>query len=67
MDFIEGLVAALGDEEAKAIREQRRYEIAKELMAAHIGKIGTQWSIEEHASHSILCADALLAELEKKP
>jgi len=49
-------------------REQRRYEIAKDCMAALIstGSDTNGWREESRAAaEAVICADALLAELEK--
>ena len=56
--------------EARNKREHRRYEIARDCMAAYCGNTDQSvWreSSEKLASWSVECADALLSELEKKP
>lgn len=48
--------------------EQRRYEIAKDIMAAFLSNSNVAVhgdSAEEHASDAVLYADALIAELKK--
>ena len=55
---------------AARLREHRRYEIARDCLAAYCGN--TDQSVwrepsQKLASWSVECADALLAELEKKP
>lgn len=57
---------------AKAIREQRRYEIAKEVVAAIVcGEASDQECVITSPAYAAIdgvrYADALLAELEKKP
>ena len=55
---------------AARLREHRRYEIARDCMAAYCGNTDQSvWreSSEKLASWSVECADALLSELEKKP
>lgn len=48
--------------------EQRRYEIAKEFMAAHIAGCisgGVQWFYKTSAAEVIVCADELIKQLQK--
>lgn len=53
---------------AKAIREQRRYEIAKECVARLMtNERMLVVSAQYRAETAVAQADALLAELEKKP
>ena len=48
--------------------EERRYCIAKDMMAAFLSNSNVAvhgYSAEEHASNAVLYADALIAELKK--
>lgn len=49
--------------------EYRRYEIAKDMMAAFLSNSNVAvhgYSAEEHASDAVLYADALIAELKRR-
>lgn len=50
-------------------REQRRYEIAKDCMAAMVANPQTRYDVtdEELAEYATSKANALLAELDKEP
>lgn len=53
-------------EEARRIREQRRYEIARDVLSVYTANgIIDGMTLEEIASDAVRAADALLAELEK--
>ena len=47
------------------IREQRRYEIARDVMVAMLAKDANRCTDAELAKYAIHAADALLKELEK--
>lgn len=51
----------------KAIREQRRYEIARDCAAAIAGNNYEREAAVCIADYAISIADALLAELDKEP
>lgn len=63
-------VHATEDGAREAVREQRRYEIAKECLAGMMSPNMLSWNssnVPHYVRFSVEFADALLAELEKKP
>ena len=57
-------IAARNKRLEASIREQRRYEIAKAVMAGFAANMSAQ-SVMWHAPDAIEAADALLAQLDK--
>jgi hypothetical protein len=56
------VLTTYGAEEAKALREQRRYEIARDVLAGTASMPQGTWA--EKAIDAVTAADALLAALE---
>lgn len=69
VDFEEDFEEVSEDEALQSDKwEQRRYEIAKDIMAAFLSNSCVDVhgdSAEEHASDAVLYADILIAELKK--
>ena len=61
---VEAIAKPSEDKTPKQVREQRRYEIARDCMAAHRNH-DYNADANKLAEWSVVDADALLAELEK--